>query len=409
MRYLTLAFFLVMITSCTSNRKYVAWEDKYPSAERTEYWNERTRSASIPKLPAVEDVLNFKTDYCTISEIDNYSPYIDSLIWRTPYIDSLLVADQAGLLKGDLFDEELEKIAGISRWNIIKHEKQGDLETFIYLSSKYSNPFFADQDIWIAISKDKGKTWNHYFTGLYDCQPVELKWYSEPPLIAENNILQIEGVFVRQTEYHSHPSTTNEYEIVKDGLLVTFDLNRISMDSDGDGLTDITEIKFRTYSDNPDTNGNGIVDGADPNPRQNVPSTESTVVFEYLVDSEFKPVGTKNRWKWTNIPSGNPGKKSNYVADSTKTILIVTDDPSIKAVNPEYVRAIVLTKDESDRTSDSIFKTELNRLYLTPLFKVDGQENLYLVDYGYMTGSLTYLVEKRRNGWRIKVLTLTQS
>ena len=66
-----------------------------------------------------------------------------------------------------------------------------------------------------------------------------------------------------------------KYEVVQDGLLLTIDIATLQRDSDSDGLTDIIEKKYYyTNPNNPDTDGDGVPDNLDLNPRRAVPRTE---------------------------------------------------------------------------------------------------------------------------------------
>lgn len=394
-------------------------QEEYSSALQDNYHQEQRELYSHRYLPDINDVMNFDSPYCKIQEIENYSAYVDSIIWRTPYMDSIINREMAQITAGNYdYTDEQEKLGGIYKGSIIKHGKKGTLEAFIYTSGKYSDIFWGDPGIWIALSRDAGETWEHYFTGLYEYQPIIPKWYSNLPLIVEENILQIEVAFVQQTEEHSHPIPSQKYKLIRDGLVAIFDMNLIAADSDGDGLTDIVEEKFRTNPRNNDTNGNGISDDLDLNPRQNLQRTENTIVFENIIDKGFMPMtweevdyrislpdSVKEKelakdWDWADIPTRTPNES--YANDSIQTVLIVTDDPNIKAVRPRYVRVIILSSEEYIKSSHLRFKTELDMLSVSPMLKVDGKDDLYLIEYSYMTGGTTYLIQKTKNGWRIK-------
>ena len=109
----------------------------------------------------------------------------------------------------------------------------------------------------------------------------------------------------------------SDYELVKDGLLLTIDMETLRKDSDGDGLTDIEEARFVTDPFNSDTDGDGIADGLDLNPRMSVPRSDKTVVYEYLIQFCFADT----------IPLTIP--ELCYANEKTRTVRIVTDCPEL--------------------------------------------------------------------------------
>ncbi len=416
----TLFFILITLSSAAYAQK-----KEYSSKERDIYQQERLEMFRLRQLPSSEEVLNFSSKYCAISSIEDYSVYVDNLVWRTPYRDSILKVELEEMTDEnvDMWQmREPDTLGGIDKFFILKHEKKGRFEAFIYTNTEYTDIVYADLSIWIATSHDNGRSWAHYYTGLYDKQPISLKWYSKVPLIVNEHILQIEAALVKQTDEHSHPIPTENYELVRDGIIVTFDLNTITLDSDNDKLTDIVEEKFRTDPNNPDTNGNGIPDNIDINPKQNVKRTENTVVFEYIIDQLFKLPDMeeidrimalpqrllkkegRRKWDWIDIPPHEP--VLSYASDSMSSVLIITDDPGIMAMQPKHARVIIISSEEFAKTSNSRFKTELDILSLYPMHKVDGKENLYIIHEAYMTSDSTYLVQKTKKGWRIKLLSM---
>lgn len=395
--------------------------EEYTSSELIKYYREKDYRYSGKRFTDYEDMLNLTSGYCSVSGISDYATYVDSIIRITPYNDSVMKAETAQINTGCITSGgKREYVGGIYKGNIIKYEKRGAFEAFLYTDSKFTDIYFADLSIWIAVSNDSGANWSHYFTGLYEYQPFALKWYSKLPLIVDDRTLQIEATCVRQTHEHSHPVCIPLYAPIKDGIVLTFDMNVITKDSDGDGLTDIVEEKFRTNPFNRDTNKNGIPDNLDLNPRLNIKRSKSTIVFETILNKKFKPVDWSdmnftgdpsdstidqqlaNYEDWEEIPPNTTGI---FLAnDSVKTILIVTDDPAIMAMRPKYVRAIILSSEEYKKSRNRPFKSELDKFTLTPLCKVDEYEDLYLIQYDGGTESKTYLVQKTENGWRIKLL-----
>lgn len=339
---------------------------------------------------------------------------------NTPYYDSLtnLRSEQYSFGNKD-FKPPRQTIGRVDKGDIIKYESRGSLAAFIYTSDQYSDAAW-NRTIWIALSQDGAKTWQYYFTGLYQMQPIDMKWYSKLPLFRDENTLQIEGVLMRQSTPNFYMWGTSSRESVKDGVVIVLDLKLITRDSDGDNLTDIVEQKFRTNPLRKDTNRNGIRDNLDLNPSNSVSRTEQTAVFEAIINSEFAPIDEQNakqievlpdslkdieyakQWEWQDVVLTAP--KKTLAGDSTKTVLIITDDLNIRAIRPKYVRTIVISTDEFQKSLKSIFRTEPELYSITPMFKVDGKSNLYLVESSYGICGATYLIQKKQKGWRFQMI-----
>ena len=86
--------------------------------------------------------------------------------------------------------------------------------------------------------------------------------------------------------------------------------------------------------------------------------------------------------------------------DTTETILIVTDDQGLQNIQPKSYRVIVLTTEEYE-DNPRYFKNDLNKMYFSPLFKVDGKKDTYLFSYDFNTWGASYWVKKTDKGWII--------
>ena len=113
--------------------------------------------------------------------------------------------------------------------------------------------------------------------------------------------------------------------VVKDGLLITFDLETLRKDFDGDGLTDIEEARLRTDPFNVDTDNGGISDKLNLNPRCNEPRTDQTIIFDVILN-EGITMPFYDKEDPLVIPFGEI-PETYYCTDATKTVMIVTDDP----------------------------------------------------------------------------------
>ena len=371
-------------------------EKEYKSKEQDKYYKKLDFKPFKPL--SKKEILSYENEFFKLENLSKYSPFSDSL-YLTPYQDSVFAIMFNPENRDSMIIPESNFIGNVEKSQILKYDKKGQIEAFIYVSSKFENRFFGESGIWIAYSSNKGKSWDYYYTGIVQKQPIYVKWYSKIPLIKSENELQIEACLLRQLTPFSHPGPGPIYEIVKDGLQLTFDLETLQRDSDNDGLTDIVETKFYTNLNNKDTDDDGIPDNLDLNPRYSIHRTNKTVIFESVLKGEINPFDTTGVIKSSlEIPP------INYVTDTTETVLIVTDSPDIQSIQPKSTRVIILSTKEYKKYSGK-FRDELNKLSLTPLFKVDNEMNTFIFTRSFNTWGEEYLVKKTKKGWKILVIS----
>ena len=397
-------------------------EENYTSKERDEYYESLHKNFSSFEPLDKTFILGFQSEYYVIKESElNYEPYASDK-YSTPYSDSIY-----SVYKSNNYDwtgVKIEKIGKIDKTVILKYEKKDSIEAFIYESYEYENFSYSGESpgIWIAYSENSGKDWNYYYTGITQQQPVFVKFYSQRPLIKEKGKLEIDACLLRQLSPFSHPVPMVSYECVKDGIYLVFDMNVIAKDSDGDGLTDIVEDRFFTDKYNKDTDGDGIADNLDMNPRVNYPRTNKSKMYEALLYENIgwgigKLIFRGNNATYYFTDSietvmdiiTEEGKKDKITfMERTETVLIVTDDKDLMGIQPQRQRIIFITPEEY-KNKATTYKSKLKEIDISPLFKVDGKKNTYLISYSVGTGSDYYLVQKMIIGWRIRLLSSVTS
>ena len=373
-------------------KRFNEFMEQNKSSEEEAYYNNREYKE---KKPLNKEVFsNYYDDYFKFTNVDDYTPYNDTLYF-TPYQDSVFHLELKYWESDTLI---VEYVGKIDKSFILKQERKGNVEAFIYKDYEFENRYFGESGIWVAYSDDNGETWSYYYTGIVQKQPLFVKWYSSYPLINEKGDLQIEACLLRQTSPFSHPIPTQSYQLAKDGLLLTLDLETLRKDSDGDGLTDIVEAKFRTDPNNADTDGDGISDNLDLNPRFASQRTDKSVIYEAVLNEVQIPFWGEEEEEIIFPIDAMP--EMHYVVDTTETVLIVTDDPGLQNIQPKSYRVIVLTTEENESTP-RYFKNDLNKMHFTPLFKVDGKKDTYLFSFSYNTWGASYWVKKTDKGWII--------
>ena len=388
-------FFFKILLLLIVYSTYGQSEDDYQSKEQIKYY--KSRKYKPFSTVSKSEILKFKPANCKLTVLDNYKTY-DPELYATPYQDSIFKAfissdqlNQINVYKPDL-------IGNIDKSLIIKSDIKNSLHVFIYADYKLHDRYYGDAGIWIAISENYGKDWSYYFTGLVQKQPIYLKWYSGIPLIAENNTIQIEAVLLRQQEPFIHPGPMPKYQIVKDGVSVIFNINDLKKDSDNDGLTDIMEQTFQLNIFDSDTDKDGISDYSDLNPLYAYKKTDFSCIYEAVLN-DYIP--------WDTIGLIVESKLSEeylFKDDSCSTVLVISDNPEIRSIQPKNTRVIFLTTKEYKKSKGK-FKTDLNKMHITPLFKVDGFEDKYIISKSYGTGGSEYLVERVKSDWKITLIS----
>lgn len=368
-------------------------EHEYKSKEMEDYKNKRPYEPF--SVRSEKEILNFKSDFFRIEDVNDYNRYSRRARSR-PNQDSLIPII-LNLARRYSIEYSISQFIGFSEEiEILKCESRGPLKAFLFLSSKYETRNYAEPGIWVAYSSNNGLEWKCYYTGIVQNQPLFVKWYSKAPLFRTDNTIQIEASLMQQVRQSYDDA---DYKIVKDGLILTMDLSTLMKDTDNDGLTDVVEKKFFTNINNADTDGDGINDNLDLNPRKSEPRTETTAIFEYIMN--YEPKLLEDREISTD---SNQAHVVQFATNSTQTFLIVSDDPGVQSIQFIPHRVIILSEKEySERKST--FENELNIMTISPLFRVDGEKDTYIFSYHIYTSAYEYLVKKTEQGWTIKLIS----
>ena len=386
-----------------------AYLAKFKSTEEDQYYHrgEEKEWKYVPYKPVKKSkVRRYKNEFFEFKKIKDYTTYDEEKRFHTPYQDSLWEVKQERMKRFldtaadprhstfDPFYIEPQFIGKIDRENILMHESHGDTEAFVYEESELG----IGLSVWVAYSKDKGKNWSYYCTGINQKSPLFVKWYSKFPLFNSSGDLQIEACLMRKM---SDDWICAKYEVVQDGLLLTIDIATLQRDSDFDGLTDILEKKYYyTNPNNPDTDGDGVSDNLDLNPRWAVPRTDKTIVYEALINSD-EQLG----WcVWDEdtcalIPLDEV-TAVHYPSDSTITYRMVSDDPNLVSIQPINDRYIFLSSEEYELLEKDYGDVWFFDNY-SPMFKTDYLENTYVLSSGGLMGSAYYYAKWTEKGWKI--------
>jgi hypothetical protein len=377
-------------------------EEEYPSAEETEYYQSKKYPPSNKKV-SKKVVKRYNLPYLKVRKSKNETNHFSSVWDRTPYqeVYHLLRDSCASIARqtnswGKSYYSCIEyvdslqystRIADVPLANILRVDDNNNPGILLYTKRTLEH---RNLGYWIKILQDG--LWKDYYTGLTANHYFYFKPNSTINFQLENDKLQIEGAKVRLTEQEVLPFGAPKFEPVQDHLIIELDLAQIIRDSDGDGLTDILETKYGTNPKSIDSDKDGIDDLDDKNPLSIKSDSPIIDIYNYLINNPSDSC---------LIVEGKRGDcQSEPNLESEMDYLIVSDIPELKSISPEFNRLIILTTDEFEEYSQAN-PISLERLYLTPIFKVDNANDTYKVSIGGSGWDYEYIIKKLKNGWLI--------
>ena len=154
------------------------------------------------------------------------------------------------------------------RPSVVRFAEENGEKQIVYLSSAIDRPGeIPALGIWFQQTSGGGESWEPpLYLGMQQYFPYVVVPDSKLPLLA-NGHLQIE-VEVHEIDPASitFPPVGLTFKREQHNLYVDFALDDLKRDSDSDGMTDIVENKLGLNPQQADTDGDGIVDGADSLP-----------------------------------------------------------------------------------------------------------------------------------------------
>lgn len=177
---------------------------------------EKQQKNYIPFKPIEkEKLLAFHSFGITITETADYTPYTAAYEWSPAQKNS---RQANGKLR-------ITSDSGVPDFSIIKQEENEQLKAILYTNFEYDE---LDQaGIWIAVYYRNENTWHKYYTGVTTNTPLHFKWNSKFSLIKNDTTLQLEASIIQRLDVVSQPIMMGKFQLIKDGLVVAFDLNKM--------------------------------------------------------------------------------------------------------------------------------------------------------------------------------------
>jgi hypothetical protein len=376
--------FFVLNSSCFSQ-----FNTRYNSFQESEYFKNKSK-IDFQSVDSIE-ILNFKPSYINLYGIDNYTKF-------EMFNPVVLFQDSFHYQENHDTIWNLNKINDIYPLSIIKMDTNDVNGYIIYRDSEYDDFLFSGDGYWISLKK--GGKWTKYFTGLSEMNPLYLKWNSKFVLQNEKHKIKIESSLMRMTEPTRLPIADPEFEIIRDGLVTEFIIDSIIKDSDNDGLTDIVESKMMLNPYLSDSDADGINDYLDLNPRFKNMHTDNHNLYEYLL----REINTQyDRGVLDTFIRSDTKYPMSYFQNGLSTYVIVTDNEELQSISPKDYRIIFMTSLEFEIHKKQFFNS-FNRIFVSPLFKIDNRKSKFKLHIDLMSWGTIYLLKKKKNGWRIKLL-----
>ncbi|QOW10231.1 hypothetical protein Q73A0000_07560 [Kaistella flava (ex Peng et al. 2021)] len=232
-----------------------------------------------------------------------------------------------------------------------------------------------------ALAKNKYGLWiieksnndfKPYFLGL--TQNVYLPdFYGKDQKFLQNNAFVMNGTLVNIQRLSRVPMLP-KYEVIKDGVQFVINLDDIKKDSDKDGFNDLFENFIGLNPNSADTDGDGIADFLDSNPKYKSGTDKFTAMYETLVDH---PTTTK---------------KYSFVE-------ILTDCEYFQAMNPKNIKVLVYTTSEKAPVKDDVLDHFFPGKY-SKMKTYKNYDNVYFTDFSDPTGDGTISAEFVNGKWK---------
>jgi len=232
-----------------------------------------------------------------------------------------------------------------------------------------------------ALAKNKYGLWivektntdfKPYFLGL--TQNVYLTdFYGKDQKFISNNQFVMNGTLV-DIQRLSRVPMLPKYEVIKDGVQFVLHLDDIKKDSDKDGFNDLFENFIGLNPNSVDTDGDGLADFVDSNPKYKSGTDKFTAMYETLVD--------------------HPKTAGKY-----SFVEILTNCDYFQAINPKNIKVLIYSTFEKAPIKDDV----LDQFFPGKYSKMKTYKNyndVYFTDFSDRTGDGTISAEFVNGKWK---------
>ncbi len=245
------------------------------------------------------------------------------------------------------------------------------LPEFNYLSIQ-ENYALAKNKYGLWIVEKNNADFKPYFLGL--TQNVYLTdFYGKDQKFLENDQFVMTGTLV-DIQRLSRVPMLPKYKVVKDGVQFILKLQDIKKDSDKDGFNDLFEKFVGLNPDSSDTDGDGIADFEDPNPKFKAGTDKFTAMYETLVDHGTKPT-------------------------IYSFVEILTNCEFFQAINPKNIKVLVYNTSEEAPIKEDVLDHFFPGKY-SKMKTYKNYDDVYFTDFSDPSGDGTLSAEFVNGKWK---------
>lgn len=243
-------------------------------------------------------------------------------------------------------------------------------DTYALAKNKYG--------LWI-IENDKD-VFKPYFLGL--TQNIYLpEFYAKDQKFIQDHHFVMKGSLVDIQRLSRIPMLP-KYQVLKDGVEFKISLDDIKKDSDGDDFNDLFEAFIGLNPKSADTDGDGISDFEDSNPKYKTGTDQFTAMYETLVD--------------------HGRSKTNY-----SFVEILTNCEYFQDINPKNLKVLMYNTTEKVPLKDDVLDNFFPKKY-SKMKTYKNYDNVYFTDFSDETGDGTISAEMVSGKWKFdKKYTVT--
>lgn len=262
-----------------------------------------------------------------------------------------------------------------------------------FASTKYQNTFktwiaalpefnYVSQEGNFALAKNKYGLWivekiendfKPYFLALP--QNVYLEdFYEKNQKFIKDNHFVMKGTLVDVQRLSRIPMLP-KYEVIKEGVEFSINLDELRKDSDQDGFNDVFEKFIGLNPNSADTDKDGIPDFKDPNPKYRSESSKFTSMYEMIVDQ--------------------PAKNAHY----SFTEVLTNCDYFLK-INPKNIKVLMYTTSENEPIKEDVLDLFFPGKY-SKMKTYPNYPEVYFTDFSDLTGDGTISAEFKNGKWKL--------
>ncbi len=329
----------------------------------------------------------------SIVALTTYEKHFDSLLTRAEYDykNNTISQGEYSTILDSLMELYKNQLLGpIAMRNIIAIDTLGNIIAILYKSNA---PESLAENIWIALSYDKGNSWKSYYMGFSQNQPLYIKPFQKVRLFASKGKLQIEASLISILKMPINYTDTPLYALKKDPLLLTFAISDLIKDTDKDGLTDVFEKKINTNPSNSDTDADGITDEMDKNPRYSNLKDKYAQLGAQLInklDFILKSENDTTRSQFDKIPRA----QYNF---------FIIEDERLRNLSPGNTHCIVFSRKEYEEYIENNMKPS-NVVFISKMFSIDKLPGIFKINIDCSKGRLGCILTFEEEHWLINFI-----